>query len=698
MALDVSVAMSVEDNLSQAIVGMKNAMTPFRNDITELQKELDRLSNAKTSIRIDLDAARKELRDAKRDFEALGESATEADRAAAKANFDEASKNVENLRQQYALVSKQVKYTQRDIEDVTAAMSRAENRAAAASVQPNAASVQPQGAMSMLQSIGQAGLYSQIGAMASQWATAMGGSYLGSAGGNLLSGTLGGAGSGAAIGTMIAPGVGTAIGAAVGGLVGLAGGAAQNFETKDEYFKNYVQEAVEGQLSSMQESIAGGSTTAAQWELDRIAFNQLLGEGYGGRYLDAVKSFASSTPLEYSDLTAMSRALAPGFADGTISGLQRMMDLMEGIGNAGSALGVDASGMTVMAQVLSRMESSGKATLEYLNMFQERGVDVIGMLGEHYGVNQGEIYEMISDGAIAGQDAVDIIQNGMERYAGAMDTMSHTFSGLQSTLNDAQTAMDAAYGEGYNETRKQGLEDEISFLSGESGAMMEEANRAMGSYMANLENLKEDFVRKAIEAAMGDDDYIKAKAAGDAAEMGRIIMAAQQEGLAAYADSDEAKGYEQMQLDLINSVQESAAAHEESYLAGYNIGQEYSKGYIKALNDAIASGAIPSLTESPEAMSAMNSSEDAYKKRVQSTGGYAYGLNRVPYDGFRAILHEGERVLTAREAREADSTVARSVNVNISGQWSVRDDSDIDLIAARIADALERALAAGVGS
>ena len=432
MALDVSVAMSVKDNLSQAIVGMKNAMTPFRNDITELQKELDRLSNAKTSIRIDLDAARKELRDAKRDFEALGESATEADRAAAKANFDEASKNVENLRQQYALVSKQVKYTQRDIEDVTAAMSRAENRAAAASVQPNAASVQPQGAMSMLQSIGQAGLYSQIGDMASQWALTLGGSYLGSAGGNLLSGALSGAGSGAAIGTMIAPGIGTAVGAGIGGLVGLVGGAAQNYETKDEYFKNYVQEAVEGQLSALEEGISSGSATAAQWELDRIAFNQLLGNGYGGRYLDAVKSFASSTPLEYSDLTAMSRALAPGFADGTISGLQRMLDLMEGIGNAGSALGVDASGMTVMAQVLSRMESSGKATLEYLNMFQERGVDVIGMLGEHYGVDEGTIYDMISDSAISGQDAVDI-RAACEKAAEAVECCIR--SGIDTAMN-----------------------------------------------------------------------------------------------------------------------------------------------------------------------------------------------------------------------------------------------------------------------
>lgn len=684
--------MSVKDNLSQAVVGMRNSMTAFRTDVSELQRELDRLNSTRVQMKMDLASATREAKSAQKAFEALGDSATEAERKAAEADWRQAEENLTNIRQQYELVGRQIRATTRDMEEATGAISRANNRIGG--------STQPQGAMNMLQSIGQAGLYSQIGDMASQWALTLGGSYLGSAGGNLLSGALSGAGSGAAIGTMIAPGIGTAVGAGIGGLVGLVGGAAQNYETKDEYFKNYVQEAVEGQLSALEEGISSGSATAAQWELDRIAFNQLLGNGYGGRYLDAVKSFASSTPLEYSDLTAMSRALAPGFADGTISGLQRMLDLMEGIGNAGSALGVDASGMTVMAQVLSRMESSGKATLEYLNMFQERGVDVIGMLGEHYGVDQGTIYDMISDSAISGQDAVDIIQNGMERYAGAMDTMAKTFSGLQSTLTDAQTAMDAAYGEGYNETRKQGLEDEISFLSGESGAMMEEANRAMGAYMADLENQKEEYIRNAIIDVMGTSEYQIAEAEGNAAEMGRLIMQAQVKGMSDYNESEGAIEMREMQSRLIQGVQEDSAASEDMWNAGYELGQKFSKGLQAALSEAMSetSLSLRPWSNAPADTSAYISSSNAYAKRVQSTGGYAYGLNRVPYDGFRAILHEGERVLTAREAREADSTVARSVNVNISGQWSVRDDSDIDLIAARIADSLERALAAGVGS
>lgn len=692
---DASVAMSVKDNLSQAVVGMKNSMTSFRTDVTELQRELDRLNSTRVQMKMDLAGATREARNAQRAFEALGDSATEAERAAAEADWRRAEENLTNIRQQYDLVGRQVRATTRDMEDATSAISRVNNRMGGGS-----GSGQPQGAMSMLQSIGQAGLYSQIGDMASQWATSLGGSYFGNAGGNLLSGALGGAGSGAAIGTMIAPGVGTAIGAAVGGLVGLASGASQNFETKDEYFKDYVQSAVEGQLTAMQEGIASGSTTAGQWELDSIAFRQLLGERYGDQYLTGLREFASSTPMEYSDLTAMSRALAPGFADGTEESLQRMMDLMEGIGNAGSALGVDASGMTVMAQALSRMESSGKASLEYLNMFQDRGVDVIGMLGQHYGVDQGEIYDMISKGSISGQDAVAIIQQGMERYSGAMDTMSQTFSGLQSTLADAQTAMDAAYGEGYNETRKQGLEDEISFLSGESGAMMEEANRALGAWQAELENSKEQFIRDAITEAMNSQEYQTAAAEDDAAEMGRIIMQAKIDGMNAYNASEGAQEALQMELDLAEAVRNDTATDQAFWDAGYRKGEQFSTGLAAAIaankvRDIVANGIAEMYAASSPYLSGAPSAIGA--SPYGAARSHAYGLNRVPYDGYRAILHEGERVLTAGEARASD-TMSRNITVNVSGQWSVRDDSDIDLIAARIADSLERALAAGVGS
>lgn len=58
-------------------------------------------------------------------------------------------------------------------------------------------------------------------------------------------------------------------------------------------------------------------------------------------------------------------------------------------------------------------------------------------------------------------------------------------------------------------------------------------------------------------------------------------------------------------------------------------------------------------------------------------GSNAYGLERVPFDGYKAVLHEGERVLTAREAREVDrgtnnATTNNTITVNVNGARDAR--------------------------
>ena len=47
---------------------------------------------------------------------------------------------------------------------------------------------------------------------------------------------------------------------------------------------------------------------------------------------------------------------------------------------------------------------------------------------------------------------------------------------------------------------------------------------------------------------------------------------------------------------------------------------------------------------------------------------HAYGLPRVPYDNYPALLHEGERVLTAQEARAQDAGAsAQPIQITITG-------------------------------
>lgn len=678
---DASVAFSVTDNLSQSVVGMKNSVNSFRGDITQLQQKLDVLDNTRFRLKnFDLKQAKNELERTKRAFEELGDAASDADREAALADFERATQNYENVRRQLDLTSKAARQAEKDIQDVSGAFSRMDNRA------------NRSGGASVLEGLGKAGLGQMAGDAALEVANTLIGSAFGNEAGSIISSGLSGAISGAAIGSII-PGIGTAIGAAVGGAIGLAQGGTQAFESRDEAFKSYYQQLYEQSQSAAEESLSSGSSTAAQRELDAIAFNRLLGAGVGDRYLSDLRVMAAETPMEYADLTAMSRALATGFGDSP----ERMLSLMEAIGDAGSAVGVTASDMTEMARAMSRMNSSGKATLEFLNIFQDRGVDVIGMLGEAMGKTQGEIYEMISKSEINGQDAADIIQRGMESaYGGAMQTMAETFSGLTSTLSDAMTEIDNARGEGYNTVRSSGLQAEIDAYGGLLGSAVENLNRIAGENEAYMENLSDRYMREALSAVLLGEgttlynpqqqleledmraSFVQASADYEngsqeaGLKMDSLRQQAEALATAAYESSSQYQDMHQAELDQIAATRDLTAA----FTAWTN---EYRTQQAQSVGLGGSKMVAGDLSEMDKAVGGLNSAAGWYAAQKQ----HAYGLGRVPYDNYAALLHEGERVLTAREAREADRG-GGAVTVNIGGSWQVRSDSDVDAIAEAI--------------
>lgn len=709
---DASIAFSVTDNLSQSIVAMKNSLSEFRNDAAGLQKQLDMLDKTKIQLKnVDLKQAKQELQQAEKAIRELGDAATEADRAAANANFERASQNYENIRAQLDLTSRQARQTQKDLLDATGAISKVENRAGSS---VGGAGNSVGGAGSVLSALGKAGLFSMAGDAAGQWGNLLVGSAFGSDAGGLFGSALSGAASGAAIGSVI-PGIGTAVGTAIGGVIGLASGGAQAAESRDQAFAGYYSGLYDQQQSAQAESQASGSATAAQRELDAIAFNRLLGAGVGDQYLADLRGLAAETPMEYEDLTGMSRALATGFGDSP----ERMLELMSAIGDAGSAVGVTAADMTVMAQTMSRMNSSGKATLEYLNIFQDRGVDVIGMLGEAMGKTQGQIYGMISKGEINGQRAADIIQAGMEsRYSGSMEEMARTFEGLTSTLSDTMTELNAAYGDGYNDTRKGGLQAEIDAYGGALGEAIQSLNGISGQNAAYLENLGEQYKREALGSVLlGEDTTLFseedqtqlaelrqqfAEASAQYAETGdrnaAITMestrsSAEMIAQAAYENSEQYRMLQDAQEDSLDAIRSNTSALEAATTA-YELAQERTKGAGGGVLDAIAS-----LFGDPEADSADPAMGDwSYNADLDggSAGaGHAYGLRRVPYDNYAALLHEGERVLTAREAREQDrGGGAPSIILQVYGN-TFGAGLDEEAVAQHIAEAVWSKVQAG---
>ncbi|WP_312637131.1 tape measure protein [Oscillibacter sp.] len=542
------------------------------------------------------------------------------------------------------------------------------------------------GGAGLLGALASAGLLKLGGDAIAQAANSMVGSALGDVGGSLVSGVLSGAASGAALGSVI-PGLGTAIGAAIGGAAGLVTSGTQAFGGYDDAFKSYVQENTEGQLSQRDADIQSGSAVASQREQDAIAFNTMLGEGVGDTYLKDLRTLAADTPMEYGDLTAMSRSLATGFKDDP----SRMLGLMTSIGNAGSAVGADAGGMNTMATAMARMQSSGKASLEYINLIQERGVDAVGMLADGLGKSKAKIYEMISAGKIGGINAVNIIQQAMDKmYAGAMEKQSQTFGGLTSTLEDAQAEIQNAYGEGYNAERGKGISEQTDYLSGSSGERQMEANRAIGAWQASLENAKEKAIRDAVDSAMDSEAYREAEATGDAVKMGEMIARAKVQGQNEYNASEGAQLALESERALAKSIRDDTGTNQDYWDAGYEKGNWYTKGLADAIRGSNfnpkAAGYSYDLITNTWSDGKGNYYDETTGNRYKSS--HAFGLRRVPETGLY-LLHQDESVRTAAESRAGSGDAVQPL---ITGNvFNVRKESDIPAIASELLQQIQLA-------
>lgn len=652
---DVSIAIKATDRFSDAMKTMKDSANSFDKSIVGMQSRLNSLNRTKATLKVDTDRARTELRSAEKQFAATGDAISEL-------VLQEKQLTFENARRNLSLVSKEAANVEKQMLKTGNSVSKMGNKAG-------------EGFSTIVQSVATAGGAKMVGSLAQDSVNTLVGSMLGSNGGNVFSSALSSAISGAAIGSMI-PGIGTAVGAVAGGLVGMASGSVQNWSKKDDAFKSYVQNAVEEQLNEQTTSLTSGSALAASRETDQISFATLFkGEDKAKQYLADLVQMANTTPFLYDDLTAMSKTLATyGYDENSI------LPVLQTIGDAGAALGQSTSDMNSVATAIGRMKSSNKTTLEYLNILNDRGIGAVGMLANAYGVDQGEVYSMISKGQIAGQDAARIILDALtDSFAGSMERQSKTFSGITSTIEGLRQELDNAMGEGYNETRMAGLQAEREWLEGDSGQEMQEAYQAIGAWKASLENAKEQYIRDAVNEAMGSDAYKAAEAEGDAAEMGRIIMKAKIDGMNQYNANEGKDEVLAQELSLIDSVREDTSLNDSYWDAGYTLGLSFSKGRAAGM---MGSG-------SGETSASASPSRMLQGVTLPSGSSYAVGIDYVPYDNFPALLHQGERVQTAEEAR-SEARSSGSIQIVMNGTV-IREDADIERVASALLQKIELA-------
>lgn len=697
---NVSIMVSAQDNFSTAIKSMSLTVKGFSKDAEEMQRKLDTLNKNKVSLKVDADKARQELRELEKQFAKTGD---EAD--GLKMQF--ANENYENLRRNLNLVAKGAKDVEKAMISAGGASSKMENKAWSKG--------------GMLETIAAAGAMAVGGDMLAGMSKTLVGSSFGSEASTMFSSMISGLGTGAAIGNAILPGgIGAAVGAGVGLAAGSMNGYAQNFEKKDDAFKGVVQSEYDRATQQQLTDLQAGTAIAAGREIDSIAFSKLYGsQSIGDAQLNWVKDTANSTPFLYEDLKALSKTLATyGFSPEDSQ--KRLMQ----IGDTGAALGMSTQDMAMVATGLGRMQSSDKASLEYLNLLVERGIPAIDYLAEAYDKSKGDIYDMISKSQIKGTDAAEVIANYMgAANVGAMDAQSKTFSGLSSTVEGMMQELQNAMGEGFVKERNAGLQKQIDWASGEQGAKMMAGNELIGQYKASLENDREQAVRDATDAAMATQEYKNAIAIASveeqkralvgatemteaerqaSAEAGRILMEAQVKAENEYKKSEGYQLYLETEKSMLSNLRADLSIGWEDF--GYSMSQQFTFGLTKGYLDrqkALTPEGGYSTDYLPNYLTGGNSGtpEKPYdgKYSYLTGGGYAFGLTRVPFDNFPAMLHQGERVLTASEARAADHG-AGAPTVTITGnEFVVREEADIDRIAAKLAYQLQKASAVYAG-
>ena len=673
---ETSIVIKTQDKSSDGLKTIAKNAADLGSKLRDLQDKAHSLSKEKATLNADFDKAKKELADAKKKFNETRDAMDGLRLEAAQSNFD-------NLSYQFRSVSKEAENARKQISELDAKANKSMNSSGGFG----------KGFETLSKTLVGLQVTKEIGATVQQGVATYLASRNGDESGAMSSGIISSAISGGAAGLAFGP-TGAVIGALTGAGVGLLSGANSVYESRDSAFKSYYQGLYDTVNEETGTSLTSGSSIAAGRETDKISFSTLFGsEDKADAYLKNLVDMANRTPFLYDDLTGMSKTLATyGYDDTSI------LPVLQTIGDAGAALGQSTSDMNAVATAIGRMKSSNKTTLEYLNILNDRGIGAVGMLADAYGVDQGTMYSMISKGQVAGEDAAKIILDALtDSFAGSMEQQSKTFSGMTSTVEGLMQNIDNAMGEGYNETRADSLNADIEAYGGALGDAMSEVNRVIGENKAMLENLQDQYKREGLSALLlgtetsvysADDaatlkgmreEFLSAQEAyrsGDSeAGLKMESLKEQAEALAtsAYEASEQYQLAQDVERDQLGAIRENTSA--VAALTSYYLSQEGSKGMAAAA----------ATSDTVFAVGAVNSGASRLRRAHQR----AIGMDYVPYDNFPALLHEGERVLTAGEARQ-EKNGYRGVQIVMNGV-TIREDADIDRVAQALLSRLEAA-------
>ena len=231
------------------------------------------------------------------------------------------------------------------------------------------------------------------------------------------------------------------------------------------------------------------------------------------------------------------------------------------------------------------------------------------------------------------------------------------------------------WGMGYNNTRKEGMKEEIAIFE-EYGTKLQDTFAMIGAYEAEMENQHQKGIVDALTEANED---IEAKGL-EGIDAQRRVWEAYTQAEIEYKNSEEYQMKLQAEKDLVQSIQGALVESGDYVSFGSAMANEFSKGWSSTrTNNAVND--IKSLGGG----SFLNGLFARTALKYGTPTGHATGLPRVPYDGYPAILHEGEQVLTRVEADKQKNGTGGVHVAKLADSIIVREEADIDKFATAFA-------------
>lgn len=143
------------------------------------------------------------------------------------------------------------------------------------------------------------------------------------------------------------------------------------------------------------------------------------------KLLAQVNDLNDTSPFARSSFLELTRVLA-GF------GIQaeKIVPLIDAIQQAVAATGGGEQDLLDLGQAFARLQSQGRLSLDIIQSFSSRGIDVIAILGQEFKKTQGEIRDMISNGLIPANKAIDALTKGLkEKFDGATAAVAKNLPG-----------------------------------------------------------------------------------------------------------------------------------------------------------------------------------------------------------------------------------------------------------------------------